>query len=42
MNIFRLTVIKICIVFYIQLKVYYQSTEIYTDLKRTKYVEIND
>lgn len=33
MNIFRLTVIKFCIVFFIPLKVYSQSTEIYTDLR---------
>ena len=39
MNIFRLTVIKFCIVFFIPLKVYSQSTEIYTDLRGNKYVK---
>ena len=42
MNIFRLTVIKFCIVFFIPLKVYSQSTEIYTDLRGNKYAAIND
>ena len=41
MNIFRLTVIKFCIVFFIPLKVYSQSTEIYTDLRGNKYAAIN-
>ena len=42
MNIFRLTVIKFCIVFFSPLKVYSQSTEIYTDLRGNKYAAIND
>lgn len=41
MNIFRLTVIKFCIVFFIPLRVYSQSTEIYTDLRGNKYAAIN-
>ena len=41
MNIFRLTVIKFCILFFIPLRVYSQSTEIYTDLRGNKYAAIN-
>ncbi len=41
MNIFRLTVIKFYILFFIPLKVYSQSTEIYTDLRGNKYAAIN-
>ena len=37
MNIFRLTVIKFYILFFIPLKVYSQSTEIYADSKGNKY-----
>ena len=41
MNIFRLTVIKFYILFFIPLKVYSQSTEIYADSKGNKYAAIN-
>ena len=37
MNIFRLTVMKFCILFFIPLRVHYQSTEIYKDLRGNKY-----
>ena len=42
MNIFRLTVMKFCILFFIPLRVHSQSTEIYTDLRGNKYAAIND
>ena len=42
MNIFRLTVIKFLYCVFIPLKVYSQSTEIYTDLRGNKYAAIND
>ena len=41
MNIFRLTVMKFCILFFIPLRVHSQSTEIYTDLRGNKYEAIN-
>jgi hypothetical protein len=41
MNIFRLTVMKFCILFFIPLRVHSQSTEIYTDLRGNKYAAIN-
>ena len=40
MNIFRLTVMKFCILFFIPLRVHSQSTEIYTDLRGNKYAAI--